>query len=336
MCSAARTPKISRTSFGVTHRVPPAGSMKWFENREGFDVDTASLSATIADRFRLAAAPSLFADTPSKAPIAFTRLCHDGQEHGQSMPVPQTDAFSFQVMLQPLLSWDACHPRGPVALPPARAGDVFLFDLTHNPMITHNTSFDMMRFNNTQSSLDDLALDRGLKRVKGMLGAENGVHDPVMHGLAISLAGVMDSPGEGGALFTEYLALAFHAHVIHAYGGAPNVAPAGSLAPWQLRRVCELMDAEMSTNPTVRTLAAECHLSSSHFSRAFRETTGLAPHQWLTRRRIERAREMLLVPDSDLVDIALACGFVDQSHFARVFARTEHDSPGRWRRTRLN
>ena len=252
------------------------------------------------------------------------------------MPVPQTDSFSFQVMLQPLLSWDACHPRGPAALPPARAGDVFLFDLTQNPMIDLHTPFDMVRFNISQSSLNDLALDRGLKRVKGMLGAENGVYDPVMHGLAISLAGMMDSPGEGGALFTEYLALAFHAHVIHAYGGAPNVTPTGGLAPWQLRRACELMDAEISANPTVRTLAAECHLSSSHFSRAFRETTGLAPHQWLTKRRIERAREMLLVPDSDLVNIALACGFVDQSHFARVFARTEHDSPGRWRRMRLN
>ena len=310
--------------------------MKPVENRERFEVDTALLSAAISDRFRLAAAPSLFADTPSKVPIAFTRLRHDGQEHGPSMPVPQTESFSFQVMLQPLLSWDALYPRGSTALPPARAGDAFLFDLTRNPMIDLHTPFDMVRFNISQSSLDDLALDRGLRRVKGMLGAEDGVHDPVMHGLAISLAGMMDSPGEGGALFTEYLALAFHAHVVHAYGGAPNITPAGGLAPWQLRRAFELMDAEMSANPTIRTLAAECHLSSSHFSRAFRETTGLAPHQWLTKRRIERAREMLLVPDSNLVDIALACGFVDQSHFARVFAKTEHDSPGRWRRMRLN
>ena len=252
------------------------------------------------------------------------------------MPVPQTDSFSFQVMLQPLVSWDACYPTGPTALPAARAGDVFLFDLTHNPIIDLHTPFDMVRFNISQSSLDDMALDRGLKRVKGMLCAENGIHDSVMHGLAIALAAMMDSPGEGGALFTEYLALAFHAHVIYAYGGVPNVTPSGSLAPWQLRRACELMDAEMSANPTIHTLATECHLSSSHFSKAFRHTTGLAPHQWLTRRRIERAREMLLVPESDLVDIALACGFVDQSHFARVFARTEHDSPGHWRRMRLN
>ena len=299
-------------------------------------MDTALISATISDRFKLTDAPSLFADTSSKAPIAFTRLRHDGYEHGQSMPVPQNESFSFQVMLRPLLSWDLCRSNGHTALPPAKAGDVFLFDLTHNPMIDLHTPFDMMRFNISQSSIDDLALDRGLKRVRGLLGAENGLHDPVMHGLAISLAGTMESPSESDALFTEFVALAFHAHVIHAYGGAPNVTPAGGLAPWQLRRACELMDAEMTGNPTIRMLAAECHLSSSHFSRAFRETTGLAPHQWLTKKRVERAREMLLETDSDLVEIALACGFVDQSHFARVFTRTEHDSPGRWRRLRLH
>ena len=66
--------------------------------------------------------------------------------------------------------------------------------------------------------------------------------------------------------------------------------------------------------------------------RQLRETTGLAPHQWLTRRRVQRARELLAQTTMDLADIALACGFVDQSHFSRVFARTEKQSPGRWRR----
>lgn len=239
-------------------------------------------------------------------------------------------------MLKPLLEWNFCEPSREGALPTARAGDVFLFDLTRNPIIDLRTPFDMMRFNITQSSLDDLALERGLRRVKGLLVGRDGANDPVLHGLAISLAGMMEGPGKGSALYTEFISLAFHAHIIHAYGGAPNVTPTGGLAPWQLRRACEIMVSELGANPTIRSLAEECHLSSSHFSRAFKETTGLAPHQWLTKMRIERAREMLLGTSCDLANIALACGFVDQSHFARVFARTEHDSPGRWRRLRLN
>jgi AraC-like DNA-binding protein len=59
---------------------------------------------------------------------------------------------------------------------------------------------------------------------------------------------------------------------------------------------------------------------------------GVAPHQWLIGKRIERARELLLLGRLDLAEIAIACGFVDQSHFTRVFARHEGCAPGRWRK----
>jgi AraC family transcriptional regulator len=81
----------------------------------------------------------------------------------------------------------------------------------------------------------------------------------------------------------------------------------------------------------VAELARECGLSSGYFSRAFRLTTGITPHQWLIRKRVERARQLLLGNGLRLVDIALVCGFVDQSHFTRVFTRFEGESPGKWR-----
>jgi transcriptional regulator GlxA family with amidase domain len=131
------------------------------------------------------------------------------------------------------------------------------------------------------------------------------------------------------------MALAFHAHVAHAYGGISEGRESyGGLAPWQLRRACDTMEAELETNHSISRLAGDCGLSSSHFARAFKETTGLAPHQWLTRRRVQHARELLAQTTMDLTDIALACGFVDQSHFSRIFARIEKQSPGRWRRQR--
>lgn len=71
---------------------------------------------------------------------------------------------------------------------------------------------------------------------------------------------------------------------------------------------------------------------SPFVARAFKETTVLAPHRWLTRRHVQRARELLAQTTMELADIALACGSVDQSHFSRVFARTEKQSPDRWRR----
>ena len=154
-----------------------------------------------------------------------------------------------------------------------------------------------------------------------------------MHGMAMSLIASMVRPNEAQALFVEYMALAFHAHAATAYGGVTEGRSShGGLAPWQLKRACDAMGAALGENHSIGRLAGECGLSSSHFARAFKETTGLAPHQWLTCRRVERARELLSQSTMELTEIALACGFVDQSHFCRVFARMEKQSPGRWRR----
>jgi AraC-like DNA-binding protein len=80
-------------------------------------------------------------------------------------------------------------------------------------------------------------------------------------------------------------------------------------------------------------LAAECGLSVRHFARAFRQSTGVPPHRWLLRRRVERAAELLGNRALPLADIAIACGFADQSHFTRVFTALMGASPNTWRRT---
>ena len=69
-----------------------------------------------------------------------------------------------------------------------------------------------------------------------------------------------------------------------------------------------------------------------YFARAFKQATGVRPYTWLTKQRVERAKELLRDPSRKLADIAQLCGFVDQSHFTRVFSRSEGYSPGRWRR----
>jgi transcriptional regulator GlxA family with amidase domain len=73
-------------------------------------------------------------------------------------------------------------------------------------------------------------------------------------------------------------------------------------------------------------------LSTSHFTRAFRASTGLAPFQWLAHRRVDTAKVLLRQRRVSLREIALACGFSDQSHFTRVFSRIVGTSPGTWQR----
>ncbi|MEF3129654.1 AraC family transcriptional regulator [Rhizobium leguminosarum] len=66
--------------------------------------------------------------------------------------------------------------------------------------------------------------------------------------------------------------------------------------------------------------------------RAFRETTGMTPYQWVLRERIDRARNLLRTSKTPLAEVAIACGFADQSHFTRVFAGIVGTTPGNWRR----
>ena len=107
----------------------------------------------------------------------------------------------------------------------------------------------------------------------------------------------------------------------------------GGLAPWQQRCATELLLAGIGRHVPVADLASACGLSESHFVRAFRQSTGLPPHQWVLARRIERSKELLSrSPSQSLSEVAIACGFADQSHFTRTFPRMAGLTPGAWRR----
>ena len=109
-------------------------------------------------------------------------------------------------------------------------------------------------------------------------------------------------------------------------------APAGALPAWKERRIRALMQSQMAQALSLCRLAAECGLSVRQFTRAFRLSTGLSPHRYLLELRLRRARELLLDPAVRINDIAMACGFADQSHFTRVFGDAQKMSPGAWRR----
>ncbi|WP_415764311.1 AraC family transcriptional regulator [Paraburkholderia sp. J10-1] len=98
-----------------------------------------------------------------------------------------------------------------------------------------------------------------------------------------------------------------------------------------MRRIEEFFDAHLHGNPSILDLARQCNLSTSYFTDAFKQTTGLTPHQWLLKHRIERAKSQLRETDASLATIASNCGFFDQSHFSRVFSRLEGCGPREWR-----
>ena len=135
--------------------------------------------------------------------------------------------------------------------------------------------------------------------------------------------------------------LLFQAEVLKVLGGLLQLASkptearaAGGLSPLQLARACEFIEANLQEDISLAQLAASAALSPTHFSRAFRQTTGMPPFAWLLQRRVERAKTLLDRPDLGLATIALEVGFAAQSQFTTAFRRATGVPPGAWRRSR--
>ena len=157
--------------------------------------------------------------------------------------------------------------------------------------------------------------------------------DEVVRSLGHALLAAFDQPEQANRVFLDHVTLALTAHVAQTYGGMVRRERArGGLATWQKRRACDMLSANLDGGLALKIVAAECGLSPSHFSKAFRETLGVAPHQWLLRRRVEVAKMLLQDRRLPLADVALNAGFADQSHFTRIFSKSVGISPGVWRR----
>jgi len=107
----------------------------------------------------------------------------------------------------------------------------------------------------------------------------------------------------------------------------------GGLARWQARRALVHIEENLGSKIAICELAALVSFSKSHFSRAFKRSLGLSPMSYVAKRRVERAKVMMISTGEQLTDIALACGFADQSHLNRSFRRAVGTSPGAWRTT---
>jgi len=110
----------------------------------------------------------------------------------------------------------------------------------------------------------------------------------------------------------------------------------GGLCPWQIRKVTSHVEAHLDRPIRNEDLAALVRLTPSHFGRAFRNSFGEPPHEYVIRRRIERAQGLMLSSDVSLSEIALDCGLADQSHLTRLFRRLVGESPRDWRRARIS
>jgi AraC-like DNA-binding protein len=133
--------------------------------------------------------------------------------------------------------------------------------------------------------------------------------------------------------FINSMTGAFQAHFLYAYCRASGHHERGPavLEPWQLRMAEDAMLSHLDRRTSIADIAEICGVSAVHFSRAFRRATDQTPHRWLMGRRLETARHLLESTDSTVAEIALVCGFADQSHLTRTFSSAYGNTPAAWR-----
>ena len=183
--------------------------------------------------------------------------------------------------------------------------------------------------------IDPAHLDGVLERSRGPerpteLRRVYGLAAPPLAYTLKALVAEADLGNPGGLAFVEALTAAV-GEQLAAHAGVERRRPPrarGGLSPVARRRTLELIDAKLDARLSVETLAREAGLSSAHFARAFKETTGHAPHRYLLSLRLRRARRLLDLPDAVLSDVALRSGFSDQPHFTRLFKREFGMTPG--------
>ncbi len=107
----------------------------------------------------------------------------------------------------------------------------------------------------------------------------------------------------------------------------------GQLPPRQLRRVIDYIEEHCSQTIRLQELADLTGLSASHFCSAFKASTGVPPHKWQMRARVERAKTLLTTSDATLAAAAAMAGFSDQAHLTRVFRQIVGATPAAWLRS---
>jgi AraC family transcriptional regulator len=193
--------------------------------------------------------------------------------------------------------------------------------------------FDFLLLEISHASLEVIAQGADLPTVT-VLRTVAAQSDPVLANLARALVPALEHPETENVLFIDQLTAAIGTYVVQQYGhrGVDGATSLRKLSRLQENTAKAMILENLQSAVSVGELAMACNLSRGYFIHAFRETTGMTPYQWMLRERVARARTLLRETDAALCEVAVSCGFSDQSHFTRTFASLVGTTPGQWRR----
>lgn len=159
--------------------------------------------------------------------------------------------------------------------------------------------------------------------------------DPLLEQLAIAITTSLRDGTAEDSLYIDTLAQMMAAHLArhHSTRSRPvRLATPLRISGWKMRRLIEFIEENLDGDLSLEAMAAEVRVSPLYLARAFKTAVGQSPHQYVLRRRLERAKELLRNTDRPIVDVALSAGFSSQSHLSNWFLRDVGVSPAAYRR----
>jgi AraC family transcriptional regulator len=325
--------------FGGVDRTQTSLNSRWRRRAAPDGVGVMSSSDSYGEAFgnRLSAQAASFATRAlPRATIAVTELRYENPRNVLSTPPIVEDAFLVAVHFRNFPRYEYWENGKAAPVSNLRPGETIIYDVKRQPTFHLNSPFHSVHFYLPRAALDALADEADAPRVGELVYKPAVSHrDPVLRGLAEALLPLFRAPDQANRLFMDHLMLTVGHHVATRYGGMrpPTGRAFGGLTPLQERRAKELLTHSISGDMPLSELARECGLSLRSFSRAFRKSVGAPPHRWVIQQRIELAKALLRNDPMSLAEIAVECGFSDQSHFTRFFTATVGVSPGFWRQT---
>ncbi len=157
--------------------------------------------------------------------------------------------------------------------------------------------------------------------------------DPLVYQIVLTLKTVLETDATNSWFYAESMATALAAHLLRNYSTRKYVLPEyeDGLCKYKLKQALEYMNVHLSENVSLAAISDELGISQYYFCRLFKQSTGMTPHAYLIQQRVERAKQLLKHKECTMLDIALACGFANPSHFAKHFQRHTGISPKQFR-----
>lgn len=296
---------------------------------------SGAVGRRLGQLFHIDSAPHFVTTGLHAGNLAVTDIRSDDPVLGITDVVPTEDAYLLCLLERDMHHHQVWENGRSFPQRTVRAGEFLLRDLKRGQAALIDQPHHSTHFYFSRAALNDIADDAGAPRI-GELDYSPGapICDPIALHLAACFRPALANPEQASRLFLEHMLLVMGMHVAATYGGMTQRLrpPHRGLARWQERRAKEMLRADLAGSTALVDIARQCGLSVSQFSRAFKLSTGVAPHRWLIQQRVEAAKARLADPTVSLSSLALSCGFADQSHLTRVFSRYTGVTPAAWRR----